>query len=42
MLTLIGMESWASWNEPIKFRHRNFYGTYRIKDEPSVEGFRVV
>jgi hypothetical protein len=38
MLTLIGMESWASWNEPIKFRHRNFYGTYRIKDEPSVEG----
>ena len=38
MLTVIGMESWASWQEPIKFRHRNFYGTYRIKDEPSVEG----
>jgi hypothetical protein len=33
------MESWASLKEPIKFRHRNFYGTYRIKDEPSVEGF---
>jgi hypothetical protein len=32
------MESWASLKEPIKFRHRNFYGTYRIKDEPSVEG----
>ena len=39
-LTLIGMESWASWNEPIKFRHRNFYGTYRIKDEPSVDGLQ--
>jgi len=38
MLTLIGMESWASWKESIQFRHRNFYGTYRIKDEPSVEG----
>ncbi len=38
ILTLIGMESWASLKEPIKFRHRNFYGTYRIKDEPSVEG----
>jgi hypothetical protein len=38
MLIAIGMESWTSWQEPIKFRHRNFYGTYRIKDEPSVEG----
>jgi hypothetical protein len=38
MFSFIGMESWASWQEPIKFRHRNFYGTYRIKDEPSVEG----
>ena len=38
MLTSIVMESWASWQEPIKFRHRNFYGTYRIKDEPSDEG----
>lgn len=38
ILTLIGMESWASLQEPIKFRHRNFYGTYRIKDEPSSEG----
>jgi hypothetical protein len=33
MLTLIGMESWASLNEPIIYRHRNFYGTYRIKDD---------
>ncbi|MGC9975202.1 MAG: fused MFS/spermidine synthase [Syntrophales bacterium] len=39
MLTVIVVESWESWQEPIKFRHRNFYGTYRIKDEPSVEGF---
>jgi hypothetical protein len=38
MLAVIGTESWALWQEPIKFRHRNFYGTYRIKDEPSVEG----
>ncbi|MGZ3647610.1 MAG: spermidine synthase, partial [Syntrophales bacterium] len=38
MLTVIGMESWASLQEPIKFHHRNFYGTYRIKDEPPVEG----
>ena len=38
MLTLIGIESWATWKEPIKFRHRNFYGTYRIKDEPPAEG----
>ena len=38
MLTVIGVESWTSWQEPIKFRYRNFYGTYRIKDEPSVEG----
>jgi hypothetical protein len=38
MLVFIGMESWASWQEPIMFRHRNFYGTYRIKDEPLVEG----
>jgi len=37
ILTLIGMESWASFKEPIKFRHRNFYGTYRIKDEPPAE-----
>jgi hypothetical protein len=34
MLIFIGMESWASMKEPIIFRHRNFYGTYRIKDEP--------
>jgi hypothetical protein len=40
MFSFIGMESWASWQEPIKFRHRNFYGTYRIKDEPSVEGLQ--
>ena len=33
MLTLIGMESWASLNEPIIYRYRNFYGTYRIKDD---------
>ncbi len=38
MLTVIGVESWTAWQEPIKFRYRNFYGTYRIKDEPSVEG----
>jgi hypothetical protein len=38
MLVFIGMESWASWQEPIMFRHRNFYGTYRIKDESLVEG----
>ena len=38
MVSFIAMESWASWREPIKFRHRNFYGTYRIKDEPTVEG----
>ncbi|HUH65344.1 MAG TPA: fused MFS/spermidine synthase [Syntrophales bacterium] len=38
MLSTIGMESWQSWKEPIKFRHRNFYGTYRIKDEASVDG----
>ncbi len=38
MLAVIGVESWTSWQEPIKFRYRNFYGTYRIKDEPSVEG----
>jgi hypothetical protein len=38
MLTVIGTESWALWQEPIKFRHRNFYGTYRIKDQPSVAG----
>jgi len=42
MLTLIGMESWASLQEPIIFRHRNFYGTYRIKDDPSPEGHPVV
>ncbi len=33
MVTLIGMESWASLNEPIIYRYRNFYGTYRIKDD---------
>jgi hypothetical protein len=38
MLAVIGTESWALWQEPIKFRHRNFYGTYRIKDEPPDEG----
>jgi hypothetical protein len=38
MLAVIGTESWALWQEPIKFRHRNFYGTYRIKDQPSVAG----
>ena len=38
MLVVIGTECWALWQEPIKFRHRNFYGTYRIKDELSVEG----
>lgn len=37
IVTLIGMESWASFKEPVKFRHRNFYGTYRIKDEPPAE-----
>ncbi|HVO67403.1 MAG TPA: fused MFS/spermidine synthase [Syntrophales bacterium] len=35
---LIGMEGWESMKEPIKFCHRNFYGTYRIKDEPPAEG----
>jgi hypothetical protein len=38
MLVVIGTECWALWQEPIKFRHRNFYGTYRIKDELPVEG----
>jgi len=33
MLIFIGMESWASLNEPIMYRYRNFYGTYRIKDD---------
>jgi hypothetical protein len=33
MICLIGMESWASLKEPIMYRHRNFYGTYRIKDD---------
>jgi hypothetical protein len=42
MLTLIGMESWASLNEPIIYRHRNFYGTYRIKDDRLSGGESVV
>jgi hypothetical protein len=37
MLTFIGMESWASLNEPIMYRYRNFYGTYRIKDDRASE-----
>lgn len=37
LFTLIGMEGWASLKEPVIFRHRNFYGTYRIKDDPPVK-----
>ena len=33
LISLIGMEGWSSLKEPIVYRHRNFYGTYRIKDE---------
>jgi len=28
--------SWAAMTAPIKFQHRNFYGTYRIIDTPPV------
>ena len=38
MLILIGMESWTSLNEPIIYRYRNFYGTYRIKDDQLSDG----
>jgi hypothetical protein len=41
MISLIGMESWATLKEPVMFRHRNFYGTYRIKDDPSPGGDAV-
>lgn len=38
ILSAIAMETWAAIKEPVVFRHRNLYGTYRIKDDPSAGG----
>jgi spermidine synthase len=38
MVTLITIGTWVAFQQPKRFRHRNFYGTYQILDEsPSNE-----
>ncbi len=32
LVFLIVKEGWETWKEPVRFRHRNFYGTYTIWD----------
>ena len=42
ILALIAKESLSLFEFPVVYRHRNFYGTYRIKDLPSVDGTPAV
>ena len=35
LVFLIVKEGWETYKEPVRFRHRNFYGTYTIWDVAS-------
>jgi spermidine synthase len=37
LITLLGMGTWRSFHEGVEYRHRNFYGTYRIVDDLSFD-----
>jgi spermidine synthase len=38
LIFFIVLESFVLFQYPVVHRHRNFYGTYRVKDLPSIDG----